>query len=822
MPGPSGNESRQTRYPIRMFACALALALLAPSRELAYVDDHAVIRWRANHQEVALFGANYCLPSALDYRAAGYVSADRKAMVRDDMAHFARMGFDGLRLSFWGDWENADHDGNLRPNDHLDLMDYVIAEGARRGIKFMLSPIVTYDARWPEMKDYPEVADAMSRSFDKGRLGTDPAAIRAQQNYLRQLLDHVNPYTRIALKDDPRIVFVEMINEPWHHPEDRAGSIDYVNALVQAVRDTGCQKLTFHNLSQDFRMAGPINESRVDGATYAWYPTGLNSDHQLQGNFLRYLDDYPPMTRSEVHQKPVLVYEFDLPDTVTSYGYPAMVRTFRQTGAQFAAMFSYDMLATARENLGWTTHLLNLVYTPRKAAGAIIAGEAMRRLPRMKSFGGYPANQSFGDFHVDGHANLAVLNAADAFMNAGETTARPKSPKTLQRIVGYQSSPLVRYPGQGLYFLDRIDDARWRLEIFPDALQVADPFHAPRRGEAKFRLVSRPWPMRISLPGFSTFTVTGLDHPFSARAVDETFTVRPGVYLISRAPSRRPLPATVHGIPLREHATPPLTDRQTYVTLNAPRESHAGETLHLIAQVASDQPPRTVTLTANGKSWPMRPAGPYRYAVDLRPSAGKLDVTAIADSVRTAVQTIDIVSEGSDLFKPSRDAANVAMSRSGESRNGPPALVPGLDADHPAFSLQIPTWLKAPQEDFTASSYLGGLCRRGKKLALRLRSKDRPLPLHVTLVDQDGYAWGVKIAATPEWSLVEVPISDLVLTRWAMLPQAFPGTWSYWRESAPSARLDLTKIERLQMSLRSEDGARPGDQILIQSVRLDP
>src|SRR5687768_16231623 len=93
-------------------------------REIVYVDSQQVIRWRADDREVALFRANYCLPSASDYRAAGYLGADRKKLIEQDMAHFARLGWDGLRLALWGDWENSDREGNLIVNEHLDLMDY--------------------------------------------------------------------------------------------------------------------------------------------------------------------------------------------------------------------------------------------------------------------------------------------------------------------------------------------------------------------------------------------------------------------------------------------------------------------------------------------------------------------------------------------------------------------------------------------------------------------------------------------------------------------------------------------------------------------------
>ena len=91
--------------------------------------------------------------------------------------------------------------------------------------------------------------------------------------------------------------------------------------------------------------------------------------------------------------------------------YPAMARTMRAVGTQMALMFSYDMLATASRNLGWQTHYLNLVYTPRKAMSAVIAAEAMRRLPRMRSYGRYPENTRFGDFRVSADENLGELVA---------------------------------------------------------------------------------------------------------------------------------------------------------------------------------------------------------------------------------------------------------------------------------------------------------------------------------------------------------------------------------------------------------------------------
>jgi hypothetical protein len=292
----------------------------------------------------------------------------------------------------------------------------------------LFSPIQLYNANWPDALD-DATSPGFGRRFSRERMGTDSAAIAAQVNYLRQVLEHVNPYTGLALKDEPAILFIELVNEPVHHPEDLGGSVRYINSLTDAVRQTGCEKLVFYNVSQDFRIGEAIRRSHAQGVSFGWYPTGLNVGHELRGNYLRGVDEFPDMLRPELVRLPRIVYEFDSPDLRNATMYPAMVRTFRRVGAQFAAMFSYDMLRTASRNLGWQTHYLNLVYTPRKAMSAVIAAEAMRRLPRMRGYGRYPRNTRFGDFRISPEDDVAELVAGDVFLYAGSTRSpRPARP----------------------------------------------------------------------------------------------------------------------------------------------------------------------------------------------------------------------------------------------------------------------------------------------------------------------------------------------------------------------------------------------------------
>jgi hypothetical protein len=874
------SSMRGIRFPALLIACFAAPLLAAhaqgasPARANRAVDlDSAgVVRWRDDQQEVTLFGANYVLPTASDYRAAGYLHADRKKMIYEDMAQFARMGWDGLRLTFWGDWEASDTNGNLIANDHLDLLDYLIARARARGIYMLLSPIQLYSSNWPDaLQD--TTAPGFGRHFPKSQMGTDPTAIAAQVNYLRQLLNHVNPYTGVALKDEPAILFVELLNEPAHHPEDLQGSIDYINALTKAVRSTGCQKLVFYNVSQDFRIAAAIRRSQAQGVTFGWYPTGLNSGHELAGNYLRAVDTFPDMLRPELDRMPRIVYEFDSPDLRTGTMYPAMARTFRAVGTQFAAMFAYDMLATASRNLGWQTHYLNLVYTPRKAMSAIIAAEVMHRLPRLRWYGPYPQNTRFGDFHVSYDDDLGELVARDAFLYAGSTRAAPPEPAALRRIAGYGSSSTVTYAGEGIYFLDKVRPGVWRLEVYPDAEPVDDPFGPPNPNKIVTRAIRRAWPMTLALPDLgAAFTVQSITagNLRNERATAGRFTVMPGVYVLSATGpvDIATLPAFIGELGFAEYHAPPLDSLPPSVhPLTAPVYL-GGRDAVLRARIVDPMPPDSATLfirpTAGGfyRAFAMRPAGGYEYAATV-PGAALLAgphefvITVFRGNSMTtfpgglhlkpsdwgyygsASWALDVVSSRTPLrlFNPGADAARLAFTRIGDAgRRGLFGVPFSAVTGQPVFHFERPVDPRGwSPDDYTASLVIKDrIGARQESLAdadalhIRLRGLGLEQILHVTLMEEDGTSWSAKAAVDSNWSEQSLPLASFTQDRGVLLPQGFPGEWNYWVGPAAGRRggadrLRLDRVERLQLSLRHEDGVTvtPGSYgVEVESIVL--
>ena len=850
----------------RAVACGVLLLLTAAvhaataqvANRAVYLDSSGIVRWQDNRQEVTLFGANYVLPTASDYRAAGYVHGDRKRMIDEDMAQFARMGWDGIRLTFWGDWDAADSTGNLVANDHLDLLDYLIARARERGIYMLFSPIQLYSSNWPDrMQD--STPRGFARFFDRGRMGTDSAAIAAQVTYLRQLLNHVNPYTHVALKDEPAIVFIELVNEPWHHPDDIPGSIRYINTLTDAVRGTGCRKLIMYNVSQDFRIGQAILGSRAQGLTFGWYPSGLVSGHELQGSFLRAVDAYPDMLRPELARLPRIVYEFDTPDLRTGYLYPAMARTYRAVGTQMALMFAYDMLATASRNMGWQTHYLNLVYTPRKAMSAVIAAEAMRRLPRMQNYGPYPQNTRFGDFHVSYEDDLSELVARDAFLYAGTTRANPPDLSALRRVAGYGSSPVVTYDGEGTYFLDRVRAGVWRLEVYPDAVPVRDPFEPPNADKIVTRAIARAHTMTVALPelgqSFAVQPITA-GNPAAARAVSGRFTVLPGVYVLSAGGpvAATTLPATMGTLGFAEYHAPPADTVPLSVTSLAPPAALTGRDAELRARIVDETPPDSAQLllrpSASGffRPFPMQRAGSYDYVAIIPQDALRegpheyvisvfrgATVTTFPDAVPGrpwdwdyaghGTWALDVVAPTTSvmLFDPGTDGARLAFSRVGDAgRRGLFRLGMSGTSGRPTFHFELPEQASGPEHaDYTASLVIADRIRARQEtitgadqIHLRLRGLGPRQTLYVTLMEDDGTSWVSPVTVDSTWSHKVLPLSAFAVGRGVSLPQGFPGEWNYWvgpaaGRGAAGDRPRLDHVERLQFSLRRESGAAP-------------
>jgi len=468
--------------------------------------------------EVALWGVNYYPQSWHQFANMKRLGVDMKATIRQDLDHLQWMGVEIIRIHVF-DREITDGQGNLVDNEHLDLLDYLVAECTRRGIYMMFTPIAWWGGPG-------ERADSFSANTSKPGMMFVPGAKRAAANYLKGFLSRVNRYTGRAYKDEPCLVLLEVMNEPAYfvyqdlftrsyvpqgeRPEvierDRAIFRDlwkqwrtereleespayfplfryelmrhYIREMMEAIRSTGAKQpvaISFFG-GADREIVQAIGDSECEAMTIpAAYPGGwerVNDGWNL-------LPQVAPLNLpAEFAGKARLEYEFDTPATnVSCYLYPALAVYFRNAEVQVACQFQYDSISTARWNTDWQAHWLNWLYTPSKTVSFMLAGETFRRLPRGTPYRRPDRELVVPDLMATSftHNQSLLLTEHTVMYARGISEWKPmRLPQSPRFIVGVGSSPYVGYTGSGCYMLRQEDETTITLRLNPDVELVGN------------------------------------------------------------------------------------------------------------------------------------------------------------------------------------------------------------------------------------------------------------------------------------------------------------------------------------------------------------
>ncbi|MGB3799997.1 MAG: hypothetical protein WA952_09280 [Lewinella sp.] len=812
-----------------------------PTGASTYVDEEGVICWSDTQEEITGFGVNYTVPFAHAYRSAERLGLDPKEMIDRDVYHFARLNLDLYRVHVW-DTEISDTLGNLLDNEHLDAFDYLLAELGRRDINYILTPIAYWGNGWPEPdRETP----GFSHKYGKAGSLLDTAAIRAQERYLQQFMEHVNPYTGIAYRDDPRLLAVEISNEP-HHDGTPASVTDFVRRMREAVKANGTEKPVFYNISHSVHLMDAYFAGGIRGGTFQWYPTGLSYGKALPANVLPLIDRYHIPFDSIIRDAggAKIVYEFDPAYINSGYPYPAMARSFRSAGIQLGTHFSYDPTYLASINTEYNTHYMNLVYAPRQAIGLMIAAEVFRQVPRYADYGPYPTDTTFGAFTVSYDRDLALLNDGVRYYYSNDVRDAPRAPDSLRSIAGLGNSPLVQYGGTGAYFLDRLEEDLWRLEVLPDALQVRNVYGRNSPDKTVTVLQENTHPISLSLPAFGgAFAVRPINtgNEWAPPVGQDQFAVRPGVYLIGDPDliSAQDLDAAWVGGTLRDYGGTEGTVDRTYVVHRASPVVHAGAPVTIQAEVAAPDSITGVALVApQGPPIDMERTSGFTYSAVIpgdRVEPGNIGYyikVSVGDSVRTfpsdapgdpsawdfydrePYRTRAVPAEqGIRLFAAHRDRGDLVLSRWMESLKLVPAG-PGLEDE---FQISLET-LDSDDPESDESSSNGDYAFRHyvspavaglnmddlayDSLILRGRSllgDVQPVEVGLTLTDGSTYAALVEFPDGVEE--VAIALEDLELVPTVLLPRPYPGFLPYLFVSQRVSGFDLSKVESLQIRI---------------------
>lgn len=721
-----------------------------------YINKQGLLRLQADNREASYFGVNYTLPFAYGYRSHKKLNIDLEKAIDNDVYHLARLGINAFRVHVW-DTEISDSLGNLKNNEHLRLFDYLIAKLEERNIRILVTPIAFWGNGYP---DEDEKTGSFVELYGKGGSVVNEKGFVAQERYLDQFFRHINPYTKKSYGTDPFIIAAEINNEP-KHSGPKARATEYVNRMVKAVRQTGWSKPIFYNISESPTYADAVAASNADGFSFQWYPTGLVAGHEQKGNLLPHIDRYhiPFDTIPAFKNKPRMIYEFESADVLKPYMYPAMARSFKTAGMQWATQFAYDPMGTAYANTEYQTHYLNLAYTPSKAISLLIASRIFHQVPAYQDYGSFPANSKYAGFKLDHQTAAAEMNTETEYYYTTGSSSDPLNSKLLEHIAGVGSSPVLSYQGNGAYFLDKVEDGVWRLEVMPDVQSLHDPFGKNELDKPVTTTVWRSHNMEVNLPDLGKeFIVEALNagnkHQTKVKGVQ--FAITPGTYLLRRkgvvfSPAQR---MKVGELGLKEFVAP--TKVYSRAKVNAPEPLSKKNIADSTKAVLFDGTDKRKNVVVYAPEWN---TDPYTFTWTDKDGA----------------------------------ALNLKHKPSGK----------GHTAALQVYVKELLSGMRPPIADY-------------KTIALNIVGQ-RASSAKVVLIDEDANAVSATIAIGTTETDVDVPLTRLEASSFMLLPRPYPGFQALYFEPKDKKAFNIQKLEKIQVLLQGDDQE---NEIRLKTIEL--
>ncbi|RKD15066.1 hypothetical protein BCY91_05930 [Pelobium manganitolerans] len=798
-------------------AIFLFLTACANAQEKVFVNEQGKIKWTNSKKDAYFFGVNYSAPFVFGYRHIKASGISVEEAIKQDVYHLARLGINAYRIHVF-DTEITDSVGNILDNEHLRLFDFLINELEKRDIKILLTPIAYWGNGYPE-KDVP--TGSFSFKYGKKDALVNPEAWKAQQNYLQQFFQRKNRYTGKTYQDDDAIIATEINNEP-HHSGPKALTTEYINTMVKTIRNTGWTKPIFYNISESPKYADAVVKADVQGHSFQWYPSGLVANRTQQGNFLPHVSTYniPFDTIPGFNKRAKIVYEFDGADIPASYHYPAMAKSFRNAGFQWATMFAYEPLTIAGVNTEYQTHYLNLAYTPSKAISFMIANQVFQH--------NLPANVSYAQ-------NNSELVKDTLFYYANSSQSIVKTQK-LKHIAGTGSSKIIEYSGNGAYFLDKITDGVWRLEVLPDVISLADPF-AKTSPNRKVRAIS--WnnnTFKIKLPDLGeTFTIKGANqnNSFVGKATKQAFAAVPGTYILSKKPASAFKPKQkVANLFLSEFVAPADNNNELRVYHNPPRNLSETSDILLQASIGGADSTAKVSVVFNmgqrrGQQIEMQKKGSVYEAKIPQSSisAGLLQyfitvatpesTTAFPENIKGSPYDWDFNAQPYEVFV-NRANSSLTLFNALRDKNQLNYYNPDWEnyglaytATTNANELAVTSIMKkTDRTNFMGwQTYIGDLVQNRKadlqnfvQLNIKASSSFKNATAKVALITKDGNAYAGNFTVTDSVTTAQIPLSNLKPEAMLLLPRPYPGFQPLFYQTNMPKTFSLADVERLEIT----------------------
>ncbi len=516
---------KQLIYLVTILAQLSSTALLSQDNNLIYAENGRL--YHPGGKEVAMWGVNLqpCLSWEYNALMKGIgIKEDAgvfKKMTDESLDELELLGCKVIRCHLTpGDF--TDDKGNLVETIYLDALDYMIAETAKHNM-------YCYIAFINHMGQNNVVPGSFMNTelgkFDyRARWILDQQKVEYSKNFITQLLNRKNPYNHTVYKNDSSMAVWEIMNEPRYYSYEAVKEtpyyanftdwattnklennesnylkyrkqlvLGYINDMYQTIRATGDRHPIAWNCNWNRMIMGhedvfeAIAESDVEVTAFCNYPGQNVVKHPYQSNpedltrydftewYQNFYDNknyYGWVLSEPFKNKAKIVYEFETFYNQSAYLYPLMADFLRAMGVQMTAMWQYSMPGYATYRSG--SHVLNLKCTPAKAASFAVAGKIFENTPIMQPYHTESINEWETETYTYSYKNDMSLYCDDDvyyYSNNVKDSESIKPGALVRNILGYGSSPIVKYDGTGLYKI-MISDNQMDIIIQPDAIHL--------------------------------------------------------------------------------------------------------------------------------------------------------------------------------------------------------------------------------------------------------------------------------------------------------------------------------------------------------------
>jgi hypothetical protein len=499
---------------------------------------------------------------------------------------------------------------------------------------------------------------------------------------------------------------------------------------------------------------------------------------------------------------------------------------------------------------------MNMAYAPHKAISLKIASAVFHNV---SMYGKHGDVTRFDSFRISYPDDLAEWVTGEKFFYSNNTSSQPSDLSNLKEIAGCGSSPLVKYGGTGAYFLDKLSDGVWRLEVMPDAYWIADPYSPANPGMQKAAVLHTSQQMTVSLPDLgANFAVRPVNkgNLFCQQASDGQMDLVPGVYILKRSDITYEIPSDLKykSITLAEFVAPESNLVQAVLWNHSPGEAVAGKPLQLHFEAVSPYQVKKIEVALSMQNrWKTLAAvqqGTNSYIADVPEDmvrTGFLDYRIIIEDGKEITSfpggrkgdpwswvnrnsdtyTIRLVPEGSPLilWDAGTDWGSTYKMWSREvnlkpTGDGGTALAVQLD--------QLPEADPVDRNDrcYAFKFFFGEKIKgrsdelpQKKSLAIKVSNLlPSSQPIEIGLIDRNGTVLAGKINIKKKGKVFKIPLDSFAGAPFIVLPRPYPDFLPFKVQSAGKP-FDWSSAEALQLIVRP--GTQANTDLYIERIWLE-